>query len=147
MKFICSDCQQTMEFRDNEPASDGGSMTIRYTCPGCGRGIAMVTNPGETQMVRSLGVTIGHESLDRETAEPMSLIRGALRGQAVTATTTAGDEPIWTEAALRRLSAAPTFVQGMVRGLYTDYARQKGYAEVTPAIMTEAREALGLTGM
>jgi hypothetical protein len=54
---------------------------------------------------------------------------------------------VWTENALKRLAAAPTFVQGMVRRLYTDYARQQGYAEITPAVMTEAREALGLTGM
>jgi hypothetical protein len=35
----------------------------------------------------------------------------------------------------------------MIRRLYTDYARQKGYTEITSAIMTEAREALGMTEM
>jgi hypothetical protein len=56
-------------------------------------------------------------------------------------------EPVWTEPALKRLSAAPSFVQGIVQRLYTDYARQKGYTEITPAIMNEAREALGMMGM
>lgn len=147
MRFICNDCQQVMEFVDNTPAEDGSSLMISYDCPACGRGISMVTNAGETQVVRSLGVTIGHEALDAPVPAPMSMIREALAGQAPPATAPAGAEPIWTEAALKRLAAAPTFVQGMIRHLYTDYARQKGYTEVTPAVMTEARTALGMTGM
>jgi hypothetical protein len=146
MKFLCNDCQETMEFVNNEPSSDGGSMAISYTCPSCGRGISMITNPGETQMVRSLGVTIGHEALSAP-PEPMAMIREALSGQSHTPATPAGPEPAWTEAALKRLSAAPSFVQGIVHRLYTDYARQKGYPEITPAIMNEARDALGMTGM
>ena len=144
MKFVCDDCRRAMELVDNTPSEDGGSMAIRYTCPNCGRSISMITNPGETQMVRSLGVTIGHEALSAQ-PEPMAIIRDALAGGSVAATT--GPEPMWTDAALKRLAAAPTFVQGMVRRLYTDYARQKGYTEITPAVMTEAREALGMTGV
>lgn len=147
MKFICNDCQEMMAFVDNTPAADGGSLAITYTCPACGRAISMVTNPGETQMVRSLGVTIGHEALGGTPPAPMVMIREALAGQTTTATAAAGPEPVWTEAALKRLSAAPSFVQGMVHRLYTDYAQQKGYTEITPAIMNEAREALGMTGM
>jgi hypothetical protein len=146
MKFLCNDCQQVMEFRDNTPSSDGGSLAIQYACPGCGRSISMITNPGETQMVRSLGVTIGHEALSNQ-PEPMTMIRESLAGKGGHTAVAAGPEPVWTEAALKRLSAAPTFVQGMVRRLYTDYARQRGYTEITPAIMTEAREELGMTGM
>jgi hypothetical protein len=146
MKFVCNDCRKTMEFLDNNPAEDGSSMAISYGCPNCGRSISMITNSGETQMVRSLDVTIGHEPLGAP-AGPMSLIRDALDGQQSTSTATAGMEPVWTEKALKRLAAAPTFVQGIVQRLYTDYARQKGYAEITPAIMTEAREALGMTEM
>jgi hypothetical protein len=70
-----------------------------------------------------------------------------LAGQTAAAAVPIGPEPVWSEAALKRLSAAPSFVQGMVHRLYTDYARQKGYTEITPAIMNEAREALGMTGM
>jgi hypothetical protein len=134
-----------MEFLDNNPAEDGSSMAISYGCPNCGRSISMITNPGETQMVRSLDVTIGHESLGTP-AGPMALIRDSLAGQQ-SATATAGIEPVWTEKAMKRLAAAPTFVQGMVHRLYTDYARQKGYTEITPAIMSEARDALGMTEM
>lgn len=146
MKFLCNDCQQTMEFVDNEPSKDGGSMAIRYECPNCRRSISMVTNPGETQMVRSLGVTIGHDTLS-VSPQPMSVIRDTLAGQNSAAAVLDGPEPVWTESALKRLSAAPTFVQGMVHRLYTDYARQHGYTEITPAIMSEARDALGMAEM
>ena len=146
MKFVCNDCRQAMEFIDNAPTEDGGSMDISYECPNCRRSISMITNPGETQMVRSLGVTIGHEALD-EPREPMSMLREALVGRDEASVVLAGPEPVWTESALKRLSAAPSFVQGMVHRLYTDYARRKGYAEITPAIMTEARDALGMTDM
>lgn len=136
-----------MEFVDNRSSEDGSSMAITYSCPGCGRGISMITNPGETQVVRSLGVTIGHEALSESPSTPMSMIRQALADQVSTRAAPSNPEPVWTDAALKRLSAAPTFVQGMVHRLYTDYARQKGYTEITPAIMNEAREALGMMGM
>ena len=146
MKFMCNDCWRAMEFVENAPSEGGASMSIRYTCPGCGRSISMITNPGETQVVRSLGVTIGHEVLSTP-PEPMSMIRSALAGPSASLSAPSGPEPVWTEAALKRLAAAPAFVQGMIRRLYMDYARQKGYTEVTPAVMTEAREALGMTGI
>ena len=146
MKFVCDDCRKVMGFVDNAPSEDGSSMAIRYTCPGCGRSISMITNAGETQLVSSLGVTIGHEALSA-TPEPMSMIRSALTNQPFSLSPSTASEPVWTESALKRLAAAPTFVQGMIRRLYTDYARQKGYTEVTPAVMTEARDELGMTGM
>jgi len=142
MKFQCNDCQRIMEFVDNTPSESGGSLAIRYRCPNCGRSISMVTNHGETQVVRSLGITIGHEAI-QAAPEPMALVREALAGPNTTAALPDGQEPVWTEAALKRLSVAPGFVQGMIRRLYTDYARQKGYGQITPAIMSEAREALG----
>jgi hypothetical protein len=145
MKFICQSDDTVMEFVETNASEGGGSMSIKFQCPTCGRSIAMVTNTGETQLVRSLGVTIGHEAL-AAAPEPMSMIRSALTSQ-TSPLSVSGPEPVWNEAALKRLAAAPAFVQGMVRRLYTDYARQKGYEEITPAIMNEAREALGMAGM
>jgi hypothetical protein len=152
MKFMCNDCRQTMDFVENSSSPDGGSLAIRYACPTCGRSISMITNSGETQMVRSLGVTLGHEAV-HPMQEPMALLRQSLAGQepvppgAGKNSADALADPEWTEAALKRLSAAPVFVQGMVRRLYDDYARRKGYTRITPAVMTEARQALGLSEM
>ena len=41
----------------------------------------------------------------------------------------------------------PSFVRGMVKRIYTDYARERGIATVTPAVMDRARTDLGLEGM
>ena len=146
MKFVCNPNNRVMEFVATTSSADGGSMAVTFKCETCGRTISMVTNAGETQLVRSLGVTIGHEAL-AAAPEPMSMIRNALTGQTPPMMASGGPEPVWSESALKRLSAAPVFVQGMIRRLYTDYARQKGYTEVTPSVMTEARDALGMTGM
>lgn len=142
MKFLCVACDQAMTL-ENKTDSTDGTMAILFTCGACGNEIAMLTNPGETQLVHSLGVSIGHE---RIAPEPMNVIRDKLahRDELVEDEEW---EPVWTEAAERRLAAAPSFVQGMIRRLYTDYARRLGYREITPKIMNEAREALGMTGM
>ena len=145
MKFICQADNTVMEFVETNASEGGGSLAIKFHCPTCGRAIAMVTNAGETQMVRSLGVTIGHDTL-AAAPEPMSTLRSALHSPPPLAPA-AGAEPVWSETALKRLAAAPTFVQGMIRRLYGDYARQKGYPEITPAVMNEARDVLGMTGM
>lgn len=146
MKFVCRADNTVMECVENSASEGRGSLSIEFRCPTCGQGVAMVTNAGETQMVRSLGVTIGPEALSAAPA-PMPMIRGALAGQASPQPASGGPEPEWSEAALERLSAAPAFVGGMIRRLYSDYARQKGYTEITPAVMNEARDALGMTGM
>ncbi len=142
MKFLCVKCDQAMEFAEKDDPGDG-TMAMTFKCGRCGYEVAMLTNPGETQMVHSLGVTIGHE---RITQEPMALVRDNLAYRREVAQ---GEErePVWTEAAERRLAAAPAFVQGMIRKLYTDYAKRQGYRDITPQVMNEAREALGMTGM
>jgi hypothetical protein len=136
-----------MEFVSNDTDGADGVMAIRYSCPNCGRRIAMITNPGETQMVSSLGVTIGHEALAEGGAGPMNQIRRSLEGETGWTDDRGLPDPVWTEAAERRLAAAPGFVQGMVRRLYTDWAKRNGYEEVSPAVMSKARDALGMSEM
>jgi len=41
----------------------------------------------------------------------------------------------------------PSFVRGMVKKIYADYAKERGITEITPAIMDTARAELGLEGM
>lgn len=143
MKFLCVKCDTVMQFDQKEDPHDG-TLSLHFRCPTCDTRIAMLTNPGETRFVHALGVQIGHEQI---ASTPLSTIRSGLAETRPEAIVAAGREPVWTEAALRRLAAAPPFVQPIVRKLYSDYARQKGYAEITPAVMNEAREALGMSGM
>ena len=55
--------------------------------------------------------------------------------------------PVWSADAELRLAKVPSFVRGMVKKIYSDYARERAIAEITPAVMDRAREELGLEGM
>src|SRR5258708_30161090 len=58
MKFLCLDCDEPMKLHSTE-GPDEGSLAVTFRCPECGFRVAMLTNPFETQMVRSLGVKVG----------------------------------------------------------------------------------------
>src|SRR5438128_11193044 len=58
MKFLCLDCDEPMKLHSTE-GPDEGSLAVTFRCPECGFRVAMLTNPFETQMVKSLGVKIG----------------------------------------------------------------------------------------
>ena len=58
MKFLCIDCDEQMSFETREQPGDG-TFAAAFACPKCGRKIAMLANPIETQLVSSLGVRIG----------------------------------------------------------------------------------------
>src|SRR3989442_12027731 len=47
-----------MKLRSTE-GPDEGSVSVTFRCPECGFRVAMLTNPFETQMVKSLGVKVG----------------------------------------------------------------------------------------
>ena len=51
------------------------ALGVFFGCPSCNARFSMVTNPGETQMVSSLGVKLGGRT---EAAEPFEMTRGAL---------------------------------------------------------------------
>ncbi|MGH7279582.1 MAG: hypothetical protein ACREJG_12985, partial [Candidatus Rokuibacteriota bacterium] len=74
MKFLCLDCDQPMKLLKTE-GPDEGSLAVTFRCPECGFRVAMLTNPFETQMIRSLGVKVG----GRTTApQPFENVRSAM---------------------------------------------------------------------
>src|SRR5918912_373431 len=56
-----------------------GSLGVFFGCPSCGAKFSMVTNPGETKMVSSLGVQLGGRTA---AAEPFEMTRGTLKEEA-----------------------------------------------------------------
>ena len=58
MKFVCLNCETYMNFEKVEKPGEG-SLGVFFGCPSCNAKFSMVTNPGETQMVSSLGVQLG----------------------------------------------------------------------------------------
>ena len=166
MKFLCVACDKVMDFAERQIPGDG-TLAAVFTCASCDREIAMLTNPMETQLISSLGVKIGGRDVP---AQPMELARTSLeggrddafalsediplasggpatRGEGTRAGEAAAGRIVWTSEAAGRLERVPSFVRGMVKRIYTDWARERGVSEITPDIMDRARTELGLEGM
>jgi hypothetical protein len=144
MKFLCVPCDSPMKLQTVGP-SDRGSLSVVYACPECGYEMAMLTNAYETQIVQSLGVRIGPDSVRAE---------GASAGCPFSAMVPGGDprpaqsgEPIpvrWTAAAEARLAKVPEFVRPMARTGIERFARDRGAVEVDEKMLDEAREFFGM---
>lgn len=148
MKFLCVECDRQMLFEERQLPGDG-TLAAAFKCPACGRVVALLTNPMETQLVASLGVKIGGRTID---SQPMETIRGTVATGRADAFDDIGERgegrgPIWSTEAQERLARVPGFVRGMVKRIYLDYAKERGITEITPAIMDTARTELGLEGM
>ena len=144
MKFLCLPCDQAMTLEERKEPGDG-TFAVAYKCPSCAHEIAMLANPMETQLVGALGVRIGGEEL----SQPMDLVRTNMVGgdAAMQAEGPPGNRPVWTPDGRARLDRVPSFVRGMVKRIYTEWAVERGVTEITPAVMDEARSDLGLEGM
>ena len=137
-----------MRFEERQQPGDG-TFAAAFECPRCSRRIAMLANPMETQLVESLGVKIGGTTLE---PQPMEMVRGALVAREGAFVDESGGSdgrirPRFNDASQERLARVPSFVRGMVKRLYTEYAVERGIAEITPNVMDRARTELGLEGM
>lgn len=151
MKFLCLECDEVMAFAEREIPGDG-TLTAVFTCGTCRREIALLTNPMETRLVTSLGVEIGGRTVPEQ---PFQQTRTNLDGPRedafaevdADAPPRAPSRVTWSAEAIERLERVPSFVRGMVKRIYTDYARERSIATVTPTVMDQARTDLGLEGM
>ena len=163
MKFLCVECDEAMTLRETR-GPDNGSMSVIFGCPSCGRRTAMLTNSMETQVVRSLGVKIGGREVP---AEPMEMLRGSLESSGVhPAHAEVHASPprdskcpftgmvedafsqnersiSWSEAARIRAERIPSFARSMAMKSVEDYATQRGYPEITEAVLEEMRGGFG----
>lgn len=147
MKFLCVDCDAQMTFEERQVPGDG-TFAAAFACPSCGRRIAMLANPMETQLVSALGVEIGGRTLE---SAPLELTRSALADASPMTEPVERQQrparPRWSEGANARLERVPSFVRGMVKRLYSEYAIERSIEEITPEVMDRARQELGLEGM
>jgi hypothetical protein len=164
MKFLCLDCDQPMKLVRSE-GPDEGSLSVTFRCPECGYAVAMLTNPFETQMVKSLGVKIG--AAPAPAPPPFEHLRASLattRADAFDGAPAAGGEGgpgcpfaamvndataapsaiAWTPEAAARIERIPAFIRPMARKAVERLAESKGYATITEAVMDEARGAFGM---
>ena len=165
MKFLCLDCDQPMKLHSTE-GPDAGSLTVTFRCPECGFRVAMLTNPFETQMVRSLGVKVGgaaapgapFEHLRSSMASPRAdAFEGAAPGAGAAEgpgcpfaamvnedSAAAPARVVWTAEAEARVERIPSFIRPMARRAVERSAEDKGYATITDAVMDEARVTFGM---
>ena len=169
MKFLCTDCDTAMKFKD-VTRPEQGSVTALFECPDCFTEIAMFLNPSETQMLKSLDLKLGGTN---ETAQPMQLIRSQLEtaknepmpnmfsSEVDSDETTEGGKcpftsviseafqeeptptesegPVWTAEALERLERIPAFVRPMAKMGIESFAKDNGHDEITGEVMDAAR--------
>ena len=164
MKFLCVPCDEPMKIQETK-GPDEGSLSVIFNCPTCTRQVALLTNPMETQIVRSLDVKIGGSQAPYD---PMAFVRSALvaqRGDVPSAGQPAStgsacpftaianaafegqgvtDGAIWTEAAAERLNKIPGFARSWAQKGIEQYAQEKGYPKITEEVMEEARERFGM---
>lgn len=170
MKFLCVACDEPMTLKEAK-GPEAGSITAVFGCPTCGQRFAMLTNPFETQLVKSLDVRLGGPAGPSEPLGFMASALGGGRGEG-TAEATGGtgkgpgcpftgmvvamgasaraegggtaDGPVWTDEAAERLNRIPGFVRPMAKKGIEEFARERGYPRITGAVMDEARGALGM---
>lgn len=169
MKFLCIACDEAMRLQSTA-GPDEGSLTVTFACPTCGHRVAMLTNPWETQLVRTLGVKVGGRAAE---AAPFEQVRASLARQRDAAfveapaasepggasegpgcpfaamipgagTTEAAAGPAWTSEAEARVERIPVFIRPMARQAIERFARERGYGTITDAVMDEARSFMGM---
>ena len=131
MKFLCVTCDEAMKFVEAADAAQGDTFSAVFGCPRCGHRIALLANPWETRLVRSLGLTLGGRTVPHE---PLELVRESL----------AECRLLWTDEAERRLARVPEFVRPIVRESVERHARERGCREVTCEVMDEVRSKMGM---
>jgi DNA-directed RNA polymerase subunit RPC12/RpoP len=166
MKFLCLDCDEPMKLHSTA-GPDEGSLTVTFRCPECGFRVAMLTNPFETQMVRSLGVKIGGGATEKPApfehvrtmmaaprtdafegevagagAETPACPFAAMVNEAEPAAVPSG--VVWTSEAEARVERVPSFIRPMARRAIERFAAERGYSTIDEAVMDQARGAFGM---
>jgi len=162
MKFVCLKCETYMTFEKVEKPAEG-ALGVFFECPSCQSRFSMITNPGETQMVSSLGVQLGGRT---EVQKPLEMTRGGLEenvsagmgqmaaylndkiqagepaptGPAASAAPATGSGES-TPDAQEKLAKLPSFVQPMVKSSVETYARKNDFKTVTLQIMDDSKNS------
>ena len=161
MKFLCVECDEAMKLKETMDPIDG-SITVVFQCPSCKREIAMLTNPMETQVVGSLGVSIGSKT---SASQPMAGIKKSLaekKDEVVSETEDSGskcpftdvvadaftkqvsEEIAWTKEAEERLNRIPSFIRPMAKKGIEQYANENGHSQIDNEVMDAVKDVYGM---
>ena len=132
MKFLCIKCDHAMTLKKMETDSQQ-SVGLTFHCSKCDSSFAMLTNPMETQLVKSMGVTIGGK---KQAHSPMEMIDGSLAGGGQS-----GDIQ-WDKDAEERLNNVPAMARGMARSAIERSANEKSVKLITTAFMDDVKKEI-----
>ena len=115
----------------------------------------MLTNPGETQLVSSLGIKVGNESTEKASQCPFANMLGGgepvVQSQSEQTTLSqsqpapqTGDGVRWSLEAEQRLERVPEFVRPMAKMGIEKYAIERGHQTVTVEILDRAKDMFGM---
>ncbi len=138
MKFLCVDCDDAMKLKEAEEPDPRGSIAAVFECPHCANQIAMLTNPAETQMVRSLGIQIGGANASEGGSCPFSGMLAQMEARSES------QEISWTAEALARLNNIPDFIRPMAKQGVESFAKSQGSRVVDETLMEKARGNFGV---
>ncbi len=125
MKLLCQECELYLDYEAHEEVAPG-ALGVDFRCSGCSKRVSLVTNAGETMLVRSFGIQLGGR---QQPPEPLELTTQMLSGAPAQATLS------WDDGAQRRLDRIPPFVRPMVREEIESFARRQGHARVTETVI------------
>src|SRR5262245_29603410 len=134
MKFLCVKCDEGMKLEAASGPHDG-SLEATFVCPHCQYRVSMLTNPWETQLVQSLGGSVGGRSRPASPYEQvlgnLSQVTSAATGQESELANSPGcpfadmlgqAEPgltsptiPWSASAKIRIERIPSFIRPMVQ--------------------------------
>ena len=136
MKFLCVQCDEPMKLKEVRNEREIGSLSVIYECTSCLQEVAMLTNPSETQMINSLGVTISPQEGKAEgTAKcPFAAMFQGSSEKAPSETIQ------WNREAEIRLHSIPTVFREVAKKGVEDFAKEKGYEEITVEILEDAKK-------
>jgi hypothetical protein len=89
MKFVCLNCETYMTLEKVEKPAEG-SLGVFFTCPSCNAKFSMVTNPGETHIMNSMGLKLSGRA---EATAPLEMMRNQLNEQVRTGGTPMAASP------------------------------------------------------
>lgn len=138
MKFLCVSCDEAMKLTLARPP-ERGSLTVVYRCPKCAHEFAMLTNPYETQLVRSLGVEIGGGAVGNQGASKCPF-PGVVQDMGADPE---GSLP-WTPEAASRLENIPEFARPMARTGIEKFAKERGLGRIDAQVLDQAKEFFGM---
>jgi hypothetical protein len=160
MKFLCVECDEAMKLKETKDPVDG-SITVLFQCPSCEREIAMLTNPMETQVVGSLGVSIGPKT---KPSQPMEGIKKSLAERKDEVSDTSNSDSkcpftdvvsdalakqnltgiAWTKEAEERLNRIPSFIRPMAKKGIEQYAGENGFSQIDNEVMDAVKDMYGM---